>query len=163
MSAVIRDARDDDAEALIAMIGACYGEHPGCILDVDGESPELRAIASHFARLGGRFWVAGENGRLVGSAGVAPGAEPNTMELHRLYVDRSQRRRGLATRLVVLIEDEARERGATRLDLFTDTRFTAAHRLYERLGFVRAPGTRTLDDRSRSVEYRFFKVLTAEP
>lgn len=40
------------------------------------------------------------------------------------------------------------------------TRFTDAHRLYERLGYVRSPGTRELHDLSRSVEYHFAKALS---
>lgn len=54
---LVRDARDTDAEGLIALIDGCWSEYPGCILDVDGELPELRAIATYFAGLGGRFWV----------------------------------------------------------------------------------------------------------
>ena len=59
----IRAARDADADELIALIGAVFDEYPGCVLDVDGEMPELRAIASAFNAASGRFWVAEQAGR----------------------------------------------------------------------------------------------------
>lgn len=57
--------------------------------------------------------------------------------------------------LIDRITGAAGAAGARRLMLWTDTRFTQAHAFYEALGFVRAPGTRALDDISRSVEYRY--------
>jgi putative acetyltransferase len=167
---LIRDARDDDAAALIALIRDSWAPYAGCIVDVDGEMSELRAVASRFAAGGGRFWVAeGEGRRLVGSAGVLPAARPsgmeidNAMEIHKLNVAPALRRYGLATRLVALVEDEARARGAAFLELHTDLRFVAAHRFYERHGYIRQPGMRIVDDRSRSVEYCYVKPLAADP
>jgi putative acetyltransferase len=49
----IRAARDSDAGGLISLIGDVYAEYPGCILDVDGEEPDLRAICSAYAAKGG--------------------------------------------------------------------------------------------------------------
>ena len=69
------------------------------------------------------------------------------------------RRRGLGERLIRLAEGHARERDATRIFFWSDTRFATAHRLYERLGYIRAEGTRALGDISRSIEYRFEKPL----
>ncbi len=158
MTDIIRDAQDADAEALIELIGDCWREYPGVVFDVDRELPELRAIASHFAALGGRFWVAPADARLVGSAGVVPVADG--MELHKLYVARGARRKGLASRLVALVESEARARGAAVLYSWSDSRFTASHRLYQRLGFIRDGEAREVDDLSRSTEIHFVKRLS---
>jgi len=160
LSVALREARDGDGAALIALIERCWADYPGCVVDVDGELSELRAIASHFAALGGRFWVAeADAGALVGSVGIAPTTTAGAVELHKLYVDPGCRRRGLGARLVALAEGEARAWGATTVTLWTDTRFTAAHGLYEALGYVRRPGSRRLDDASRSVEYHYVKSL----
>jgi putative acetyltransferase len=43
----------------------------------------------------------------------------------------------------------------TELVLWTDTRFEAGHRFYEKCGFTRTGETRILDDLSASSEYRF--------
>ena len=156
---VIRAGRDGDADGLIALIGGCYAEYPGCVLDVDGEIPELRAIASHFAGRDGRFWVVETGGRVVGCVGAAPARSPATVELLKLYVDHTARDRGLGRRLVGLVEDEAARRRAAAVELWTDTRFHTAHRLYERLGYARQPATRALHDLSGSVEFHYRKRL----
>jgi len=159
VSVVFRAARDGDSPALIALIERCWAEYPDCVVDVDGDLPELHAIASHFAALGGRFWVALMGDALVGSVGIAPTNASDTVELHKLYVDPGYRRRGLGARLVALAEGAARAWGAAAVMLWTDTRFVAAHGLYEALGYVRQPGSRRLDDASRSVEYHYVKSL----
>jgi putative acetyltransferase len=56
-------------------------------------------------------------------------------------------------------ERHAWGKGARRIFLWSDTRFTTAHRLYRRVGYVQTGQQRDLDDISRSVEYRFEKDL----
>lgn len=159
---LIRDARDADGEDLIALIEACWADYPGCVLDVDGELPELKAIASHHAARGGRFWVVPSGGRVIASVGMAPAVAGSGIELHKLYVHPTVQRRGLGERLALMVEDEARRMGAGFIELWSDTRFTRAHRLYERLGYRRGPRTRALHDLSNSVEYCYRKMLTSE-
>ncbi len=155
----IREGRDDDAWDLVGLVAGCWSEYPGCVLDVNGEEPELLAIATAYEHRGGRFWVAEETGRLIASIGLAPAPDDGTVLLQKLYVAQSARRKGLGGRLVGLVETTAAERGATKIELWTDTRFAAAHRLYERLGYVRNGTTRELHDLSNSVEYHFLKKL----
>jgi putative acetyltransferase len=154
----LRDALDADSEALIALIGGVFDEYPGCVMDVDGEMPELRAIGSHFRRLGGRFWVAERQGSIVGCIGLAPLANRG-VQLHKLYMRADSRRRGIGGALCDLVESTARERGATYVELWSDTRFQTAHLVYERRGYVRGSETRELHDRSATVEYFFRKEL----
>jgi putative acetyltransferase len=154
----LRDARDSDADKLIDLIERCYAEYEGCILDVDGEVPELRALATHHANNRGRFWVAESGGQLVGCAGLVSTDDPDVMELKKIYVAKEARQMGLGARLCSLVEAEAMSRRATAVELWSDTRFEDAHRLYERRGYVRGP-TRELHDKSNSVEYYVRKVL----
>ena len=155
--AALRRGRDEDAEDFIALIGACWAEYPGCVLDVDGELPELRALATHFARAGGALWVAEREGRVVGMVGARPLREDAAWEICRMYVAAAERGTGLARRLLETAEGHAREAGATRLVLWTDTRFDRAHRFYEKRGYVRQGAIRALDDLSRSLEFRYAK------
>lgn len=156
---LVRDARDDDAEGLIALIGGCFAEYPGCLLDVDGELPELRAVATAFRGWGGRFWVAERAGRVIGSAGFTPGKRPGYAELKKLYVEKPARELGLGGTLCTLVETEAKKAGHSRIDLWSDTRFTTAHRFYEKRGYTRGPETRELHDSSNTVEFYFEKAL----
>ncbi|HTT87159.1 MAG TPA: GNAT family N-acetyltransferase [Acidimicrobiales bacterium] len=155
----MRAAADEDAEGLVALIGACFAEYEGCVLDTEHEAPHLLRVATHFAHLGGRAWVAEAEGSVVASVGCRPAASPGGLELQMLYVAAPWRRRGLGGRLVALVEDEGRARAAAFVDLWTDTRFADAHRLYRSLGYAQLPERRELHDLSASREYHFTKRL----
>ncbi len=157
---LIRPARDDDSGGLIALIDACFQEYPGCVTDVDGEMPELYRIASYAEKRSGRFWIAERHDVVVGCVGIVPATgDAAGTELLKLYVNSGERGVGLGRALIGLVEDEARNRSAAFIELWTDTRFTDAHRLYEHLGYVRSPFTRDLDDKSNTTEYHYRKAL----
>ena len=153
----IRAARDGDAAGLISLIEAVFLEYAGCVLDVGGEEPELLTIETCYRAGNGQFWGAEREGCIVGSAGVRPGSDARTLELKKLYVSRRLRRQGLGSRLMQLAEAELVERGRERMELWSDTRFEDAHRLYAGRGYRRSPATRALHDRSRSIEAYFHR------
>ena len=149
--APVRPATDDDAADVIDLIARAFAEYPGCVLDVDREEPELRTPASSFDR----FWVVEENGTVVGC--IACALHGDIVELEKLYVDAAVRGRGLARQLVELVENTAHDHGATLIELWSDTRFTTAHAVYEHLGYARTGRTRDLHDLSNTTEYHFTK------
>ena len=155
---IIRPGRDDDADGFIRLIGDCWAEYPGCLMDLDGENPELRALSSHFNAAGGALWAAEQGGVVIGMVGVKP-EHDGLWELRRMYVAASARGTGQASALLSTVETHARANGATALDLWSDTRFDRAHRFYERHGFVRAGGIRALNDISNSLEFHYAKPL----
>jgi GNAT superfamily N-acetyltransferase len=70
---------------------------------------------------------------------------------------------GLAQTLFGLVAETAARVGAGRIWLWSDTRFTRAHRFYEKMGFRRGAETRALDDVSNTIEFFFARDLTAAP
>ncbi len=158
MEITYRPAVDGDANQLIELVDICYQEYDGCILDVDAEEPQLRYIATYYREKGGEFWVAEKDGIIVGSIGYS--MNEDTLELKHLYVNSVIRRQGMASSLCTMVEDAAARREASRIILWTDTRFTNAHRLYEKRGFEGGSETRTLQDLSKTVEYYYEKPLT---
>jgi len=77
-------------------------------------------------------------GEVVGTVQVVLAMPPNQShrgEVVKLLVRRSARRRGIAERLMLAAEREARAEGKTLLVL--DTASDVAERLYERLGWTR--------------------------
>lgn len=154
---MIRPARDDDAAGFIDLIGSCWAEYPGCVLDVEAEAPELRALATHFRDLGGMLWAMEREGRVIGMIGTRPLKEDQAWEICRMYLDGGARGGGLASRLLDTAEAHARAAGAVRMVLWTDTRFTRAHGFYEKHGYVRHGSIRILDDLSHSLEFRYAK------
>jgi GNAT superfamily N-acetyltransferase len=156
---VIRPGRDADADALISLIGACWGEYPGVLLDVDGEMPELRALASYYTGKGGALWVAEADGVVVGMIATMPHAA-GTWEICRVYVLPSWHGGGLGHRLLDQAEAHAGAAGATQLILWSDTRFDRAHRFYEKRSYVRRGAVRALHDISNSLEFHYAKPVS---
>lgn len=171
----LRPARDSDAQDLFGLLSLCFAEYPGCFVDPHDDLPDLvrpghwgerRARTDDDADgrlLGGAFLVVeDERGRVCACVALdfpefAADGSP-VAELHRLYVRPDCRGRGLAKRLTAHVEGLARAAGARRMILWSDTRFTKAHALYEGLGYQRGP-TRPLGDISNSIEFFFEKAL----
>ncbi|HVI86775.1 MAG TPA: GNAT family N-acetyltransferase [Dongiaceae bacterium] len=163
----IRDARDDDAEGLTRIVAAITAEFPGCVFDLDADFPELKQPKSSFEAEDGRFWVAeaqvvnagSRASEIVGCCGFLPAEDPDGVELLRVYLRPDLRGSGLALKMFKIVQAVARQRGASFIELWTDSRFKAAQRFYEKLGFTRQPGERLLNDRSRSSEYQYLLPL----
>jgi putative acetyltransferase len=155
----VRPARDDDAQGLFGLVTLCFADYPGCYVDPHDDLKDLLRPATAAAAKGGCFWVVEDRGGQVGACVYVDFPHAGAAELHRVYVRPDLRRRGLAQRLVRLAEDEARARGATDMFFWSDTRFEAAHRFYQRLAYRRLDGERELGDISNSREYRFAKQL----
>jgi GNAT superfamily N-acetyltransferase len=152
----LRDGTDADAPHFIRLLGGAWAEYSGIVFDLDAEVPELRALATHFAALGGRLWISADHHGMIATR---PLREDGAWEICRLYVDRAARGTGLAHRLLDAAEAHARAEGGQRLILWTDTRFEAAHSFYEKRGYVRQGAIRILDDLSKSLEFRYSKPL----
>jgi putative acetyltransferase len=142
-----------DAPGVIELIRRVFVEY-GWIWDEATEVSDLLRWSPHYEPPRGAFYVIRSQGRVMGSAGVDRPAAA-TAELHRLYLDPAMRGRGLGDALVETIVAWCRAQGVPRLTLWSDTRFTHAHRLYLRHGF-RQTGERVLpQDVNHTREYHF--------
>lgn len=166
----LRRVTDADADGLTAIVGAAYDEHPGCVLDLPGIDADLTAPGTTASRRGSPWWVVDRPpadgtgpSRIVASIGCGPVDGEGAVELKRLYVAATHRGRGLATQLVDLVERQAAGVGARCVELWSDTRFTDAHRRYETLGYERTGEHRRLHDPSDTTEWRFVKPVVPTP
>jgi GNAT superfamily N-acetyltransferase len=157
VSAAIRPARDDDGASLKALIGGCWKEYPGCDVPVEEEILDIHRLASSYAAKGGALWVGEADRAVIGMIGVRP--RDDAYEISKMYVASAARGTGLAQNLLSLAEDFAREHGAERAILWSDTRFHRAHRFYEKHAYVRQGTIRVLHDLATSLEYRYQKPL----
>lgn len=155
---ICRTVTDGDSPSLIALIGGCFAEYPGCVLDLAGIDAWMLAPAAAYAGSGGQLWVLPRDGALVACVGYKPTGSGG-VELKTLYVAAAARRGGLGARLVGMVEDAARADGVRAVELWTDSRFADAHRLYERLGYRRGRQTRQLHDPSDTTEFCYAKDL----
>ncbi|PKR50197.1 GNAT family N-acetyltransferase [Thalassospira povalilytica] len=154
----IRPAFNSDGDAIGTLIAGVFAEYPGCVYDRALEFPELDAIADDFKSSDGRIWVAVDpDNRVFGCFGIKYDAPAKEAELHKVYLHRDTRGRGMAQKLMA---KALAWLGQTHPDcatvmLWTDTRFEAGHRFYEKCGFARTGESRILDDLSASSEYQF--------
>jgi GNAT superfamily N-acetyltransferase len=155
---LIRPVRDGDAADLILVVSACWDEYPGCVTDIDGEAPELRALATHLAGRGGAGWVAEQDGAAAGVVACWPRGT-GEWELGKMYLAPTLRGTGVGENLLRAAEQHARAHGAGALVLWSDTRFSRAHAFYEKHGWLRHGPLRALDDRSHSIEFGYAKPL----
>jgi ribosomal protein S18 acetylase RimI-like enzyme len=154
----IRPGRDADGPAIIALIGACWSAYPGLKMDVDGEMPELHALATYYAEQGGALWIARFGYSVTGMIAVRP-LDRGTVEICRVYTHPSLHGSGLGHALLDTAEAHAIASGAEKLVLWSDTRFDRAHRFYERRSYVRRGAVRVLDDISNSLEFGYGKPV----
>lgn len=158
MGLPIRRGRDSDAPGIIALIASCWALYPGCVMDVDNEMPELHALASYYADQGGALWVAEDAGAIVGMIAARP-APDNAWEICRVYVTPERHGAGTAHALLDTAETHATISNATKLFLWSDTRFDRAHRFYEKRSYIRQGGVRVLHDKSNSLEFGYAKPV----
>jgi GNAT superfamily N-acetyltransferase len=155
---LLRRGRDSDADGFIALIGRCWADYPGCVLELEHEERELFALESYCAGRGGALWTAEDAGAVVGMAAIFP-TDSGVWELKKLYVHPDRHGSGLAHRLLDAAEAHAMAAGATRLVLWSDTRFKRAHRFYEKRSWVRDGPIRALDDLSNTLEFGYAKPV----
>jgi ribosomal protein S18 acetylase RimI-like enzyme len=111
-----------------------------------GEYADTLRDVAHRAAHAAVLVAVAPSGEVLGSVTNVPDggpygelAEPGEAEFRMLAVDPAAQGRGVGAALVRACVDDARRRGRRRLVLSSGTWMTAAHRIYERLGFIRLP------------------------
>jgi len=141
-SLTVEPAEPDDFPAIARLTIDVYvgGELAG-----DAYAAQLADVRGRASR-SALLVVRDPDGRIVGSVAlVLTGdfGEVTTSDqeaaFRMLVVDPDARGRGIGELLVTTCLDRARAVGKRRMVLSTDPRMTAAHRLYERMGFRRLP------------------------
>ncbi|MDG9692524.1 GNAT family N-acetyltransferase [Streptomyces sp. DH17] len=146
MDFAIRRAAADEYETLGEITARAYLQDG--LLDF-GESDEYLGELRNVARRAAAAEVlaAVADGRVLGGVTFVPSggpmadiARPGEAEIRMLAVAREARGRGAGEALVRACVDRARAvEGCVRVVLSTQRTMRPAHRLYERLGFVRTP------------------------
>jgi predicted N-acetyltransferase YhbS len=138
---VIEDARPADLPDIEAMTLAAYGEYASQIPD-HWDLYRADILATLADPQPAQQLVARRAGQIVGGVllyppDVAAGHPDPVVRLLAVHPD--QRGAGVGTALMQACIRRARQSGAPTLVLYTSVLMRAAIRLYERLGFTRAP------------------------
>jgi GNAT superfamily N-acetyltransferase len=102
------------------------------------EEAQLADPQAHFVDPGGQIFVAMGGDTVVGTCAVLPSGA-DEFELAKLTVSPEFRGHGIARRLVEHCIAFARDRGARRLMLLSNSQLQPAIRLYESMGFMHRP------------------------
>ncbi len=138
----LRLARPEEYDALGELTVAAYEEF--LLGAEDGYRVHVRDAARRAREA--ELWVAAEGDELLGCVTYCPPGSPwreisreDEGEFRMLAVHPRVRGRGTGLALAELCEQRAREHGATGMVLSSLADMTAAHRVYVRLGYTRAP------------------------
>ncbi len=139
----IRPVRDEELVEVGRLTAEVYvGDG---FLDATDEYIDQLADTNRRAREA-EIWVAAEDGTVLGSVTFCvPGspfreiAREDEGEFRMLAVNPAVRGRGVGQALVELCLRRSRELGYAGVRMSSMDRMTSAHRVYERLGFVRSP------------------------
>jgi putative acetyltransferase len=173
----IRPATVDDAPEICRVIKAVYDEY-NFTWDPETYHADLYDLDGFYFSQGDLFWVAEVDGTVVGTVALEmfdripgelgalhqpseglPRVGGTDCSLERLYVHPDARRGGVGGKLIETVLDEARSRGRTNLEMWSDKRFGDAHRLYGRFG-AEVVADRICDDPDVSPEWGLLVKLS---
>lgn len=169
VSILLREASSADQDAVVRIIRAVYDEY-GFTWDPEVYHADLYDLDGYYRDRGDVFYLALDGDEPVGTAALElfpriPGENDVLHHGHglpriggcdcsieRLYVHPEARRDGFGSGLFRHVAQEAKRRGRTRMEIWSDKRFTDAHRLYQRFG-ARVVADRICDDPDVSPEW----------
>ena len=137
----IRRATEADYERVGDL---CVAASASFLSKTGSYSDTLRDVATRAA--GAEVLVAAGDGTVLGTVTFVPHggplgeiATPQETEFRMLAVDPAAQGRGVGSALMAHIVDASRALGRERIVCSSQPSMRAAHRVYERLGFVRMP------------------------
>ncbi|HEX7052948.1 MAG TPA: GNAT family N-acetyltransferase [Burkholderiales bacterium] len=134
-------AARSDIPRLVELLGLLFSQEREFSPDPDKQSEALEAILADRSR--GRIFVAREGSEVVGMASllytVSTAAGGKAALFEDLIVDPRHRRKGIGSKLINYVIQQARAEGVLRITLLTDLENDTALSLYRKLGFVDSP------------------------
>jgi putative acetyltransferase len=130
----IRSATNADCENIKQLVFGILREfdltpEPG------GTDADLNDIETEYIKRGGLFEILEDkNGNLLGTVGLFP-LNDQTVELRKMYFDKSLRGRGLGKKMLERMIGKSRELGFKKIYLETASVLKDATALYEKYGF----------------------------
>lgn len=148
----IRPATKDDIPRLIDIIHETI-ESYGYIFELEFELPDFLDYDGFYGAGKGELYVIEDGGQIVGCGALKLNGE--IPYLSRIYVDERFRGKGYGKAVVLRLMHRNVELGNSELELWSDTLFRTAHKLYERLGYRFTGRVRPLGDVNNCFEYHY--------
>jgi putative acetyltransferase len=152
----LRPACPEDQIAIMALIDAVYREY-GDRLCLENADRDLLDIDTHYVKAGGAFVVLDDAGCVRGTHAVLPeAARARVGVFRRLYLEAALRGGPWGAQLMQWAIDWARAHNMSRIEFWSDTRFTRAHAFFARFGCQRDGRIRSMDDGCMPYQEYFF-------
>jgi putative acetyltransferase len=127
----IRDYRESDKEEVYFLIDNIIHEIFSSKLS---DADDLSDINQHYYDRGGAFYVALDQGKIVGTIGIFL-MDDGKVKIKRMYVDKDYRKQGIGQELLDKIMAFCETKRYTDITLTTYPQMSEAIRFYERNGF----------------------------
>ena len=104
------------------------------------DQPDLKNIPEYYQKENGNFWIALQNDKVVGTVSLLD-IGSHLVALRKMFVNQNYRGRkiGTAQKLLEISLNWAAKCDISRVYLGTTPQFVAAHRFYEKNGFIEIP------------------------
>ena len=130
----VRPATNADCEKVKALVFGVLREY-GLQSEPDGTDADLNDIEANYIKAGGLFEILEDaQGNLLGTGGLFP-IDAETVELRKMYFDKSLRGRGFGKKMLERMIERARELKFKKIYLETASVLREAIGLYEKYGF----------------------------
>lgn len=137
MAIIFRNIEEKDNPEIAELIRSVFREfniaRPGTVYF----DPTTDNLYELFKIKGSEYWIAEDNGKIIGGCGVypTPGLPEGMAELVKLYLNPAYRGKGIGWQLMEKSFDSARKSGFSQLYLESLPELGRAISLYERAGF----------------------------
>lgn len=131
----VRSYMDSDKKQVIDLILNIQNCEAKINLTLD-EQPDLSEIESYYMGRGGNFWIAEENGEVIGTIGLMV-LENKVGVLKKFFVRSDYRGKRIGLMLFDALMEYCRSKGLDLLILDTPSVAHKSHLFYEKAGFVR--------------------------
>lgn len=134
----VRPATNGDCEKVKALVSGVLREY-GLEFDPNRADADLSDIEANYIKAGGLFEILEDaRGNLLGTVGLFP-IDAETVELRKMYFDKSLRGRGFGKKMLERMIKGARELKFKKIYLETASVLREAIGLYEKYGFKPTP------------------------
>lgn len=149
----IRPVRNSDTDEIVQIIRDTFQEY-GDEVCLEGCDSDLTDLENHYKSPDAAFVVVEEGEAIIGCHAVVRLVD-SRFTFKRLYIRQDKRGSGAGDMVFQWAMDKAEVLGASEIEFWSDTRFTRAHRFFEKYGFVQG-AARDMDDSFHPYsEFRF--------
>ena len=137
MSVTIRPIEQEDNKALAKVIRTVLEEFKIALPGTAYTDPTTDDLYKLFSKPGSQYWVAEENGKILGGGGIyaTDGLPKGCAELVKFYLIPDARYKGTGKQLMQKCFESAKRLGYQQLYLEAMTELIRAISIYEKIGF----------------------------